>query len=358
MSFSKILYYPSFEPNSKWLRGILLLFDRVVRIIPKDIDYTPSQGISEILDLFPDALKDIHPTKYDIEMKDTELQRMEKMFKFVSEKKKLEREKIEAYIFKNSEISFKDHVFLHPEKVSEEVFDLLKKYGLMLFNGENPFESYGISIESLIVNEKASNLILSCLADRMSKRYGLNTITDQSLGFTFSSLNAFDIQSGTPNGMLASSIFKIMIPEEICFVDIDKYGEIREKYSELRPLFHKTILELSDLSRLEYINDSSELKERINEATKDFSEEFEEFQKSKFQRQVKRWIPISLGGLFSIFGAVAGSTLLVGCSTTASVAIQIIQEVALSKGREKDIFRLLSGLRKDILKTTDVSKFV
>ena len=43
----RVLYYPHFQPNPRWLLRILLLTDLVDRIVPEDADTEDSDGIKQ-----------------------------------------------------------------------------------------------------------------------------------------------------------------------------------------------------------------------------------------------------------------------------------------------------------------------
>lgn len=341
---SKILYYPNFEPDPKWLRGMLLFFDSIGRILPKDIDYTPSPQIAELLKVEPNCLEDIRPEKKFVEMDGSHLGRFENAFRMINPNPD-GKKKFEITFDKKGDMSCKGHVFLHSSKYSEEIKRMLIQYKLIL-DIEPPGKDKGFRI----VDDTASNLILSYLADRLANNYGLNTVTDKSMDYAMQLLNSLNIsRSAISNGILASSIITVYVPEELFFIKADSFQEIRNEFADLRPLFYKTISEISLLNRLEKIEDAETLKSKAEEISNDFLNEYDIFQKKVLKRQFKRFSPIIVGNLISLYAATIDQKEISIGSSIASLAIQGIQEISSTPSNPKSkLFKLMTGMENEI----------
>ena len=181
-----VLYYPSFEPSEIFLRRYLLFFDRISTIIPNEVHYIPE---SQIFQSYPDLFHGEPPNKEDVDLDDYNYQLLGKAFRRIR-KLILTRPPKRNIIVVNSEgtFQFSDTSLMHNRKISEKVFYLLKKYKLIYPKPINGKDFY-------LVDERACNIILSLIADRMGTRKTWNTITNMPLDFTVSSLNTFQYQS-------------------------------------------------------------------------------------------------------------------------------------------------------------------
>jgi len=62
----KALYYPSWDPPVKWLRSMLLFFDRVEVIRPTDVDPQYDQANEAVFNLIPHAFGEIKKSQYEM----------------------------------------------------------------------------------------------------------------------------------------------------------------------------------------------------------------------------------------------------------------------------------------------------
>jgi len=358
------LYYPNFEPPIDWLRSFLLFFDRIRTIVPKEMDFEPSKEISEISDIIPRAFETVSPKEKHIDLDYDNLVRLRKAFQIIKEKEpKTKHKKIEIQIDKEGRTQIMGYSFIHNTKISREVYSLLKEFGFMRSELKNSFVKCAFGIGSFsIVNESASDLIVSHIADRLARDYGWNTVTDRKIDFTVNALNAFEYRSlKDPRSTLICSIINCEIPQEIQNVKLDRYKEIRDAYSDIRESFHRVIIELSDLYRLETIEDGQVLHERITEITSEFHSEIEELKNSNLGRKVKRWAPIGIGGISSIIGEIFGGPVVGVSIASVSILTKVVQKfVDLKDPRSErdEIYRLIAKMQKDIIKASEVRKLI
>ncbi|HZE72958.1 MAG TPA: hypothetical protein VE135_25880 [Pyrinomonadaceae bacterium] len=357
----QVLYYPTFEPPELWLRGFLLFFDEVITVVPPDAGFRLSDNAARLLDLLPESFNTIAPSRSDIEIDQSNLDRLRKAFSQIARSvPKADRDSISFEIGHDGSVRIEGHIFLHYSKTSKEVYDLLKEFGLVKRELSGVPEVFGLTEGYSVVNEDASLLLLSHIADKIGDRNGIATITDQTFSFSVNALNALTTihPSGSPI-KLASSIINLQIPEEVLFADPKKFKELRDAYQDIRLPFQQMTLELSQLYRLDAINDPEVLQVRIDEIARYLDAELQKLKKSAFGRQVKRWSPIGIGSLATIAGAVIGDPAVAITSAVLSISVQIVQELigkVPAETSQDKVQRLLGKLQKDILNISEVKR--
>ena len=359
MSISRILYYPSIEPNPIWLRGPLLLFDKVYRIVPKDYDESPNEQLLTMMEAFPNSIDKVVPNNIDINMNHNELDRLETAFQIISDNKPQKTEQ-KIIIHRNGNMSIEGYDAIHVRKTTKRVRGLLDQYKLISPIPKR-IEKSGLSFDDdwLITVPQASDLIMSNLAGKIAKRRNLSMISDQEMDFTFLSLNQKginEIPSGmSANGKLASAMFDIVVPEETYTLDLKKYKKIREKYSDFRDVFNQT---LSDYE-LEKIDDVDYLNKTIEDIVNTFKVELEKIQKSTFGRQFKRWTPLSIGTLLSFASLATLQPEIAITVESASIGIQTIKEIYSFYSRpDKNMYNMIHKMKKDIIRADFVQRLI
>lgn len=204
-----VLYYPKFEPDQRWLRSVLLLVDNVVRIIPEDADHTDSDPTKQLSDAMPGCLQNIPPTKDDIAVDFINFNRLEKAFTQISTKfPRRPRKKYRFRLGIDGSVRAEGHVWLSNSKLEPRIRELLIKYNLADKGG--PFAQMAPFKNAVFANEEASGLIVSHIADRIARRTGLDTMTDEALPFVVRSLDALGVTDKSLDregeGALASTI--------------------------------------------------------------------------------------------------------------------------------------------------------
>ena len=177
------LYYPDMEPPRGWLRSFSLFFDTIRSVVPEDIGERLSPEIREFAAAIPDAYETVTPESVKHTRKDN-LNRIEKAFERISGRRKRTKKggrEFTIEIDDEGSLRFIDHVFLHDDKISPRIRKLLRKHELIL--DWDLTDLVGLQNYS-VVNERASNIILSDIANRLARRKGWSSVTDQDLEFS------------------------------------------------------------------------------------------------------------------------------------------------------------------------------
>lgn len=364
MPNSKILYYPHYQPTSKWLRSMLLLTDQIERIVPEGADPEDDDTIKELIQSIPGSLISRPPGQHDIDFDHLTLQRLRCAFRIIKEHvDTIQERQVKIVIGPAGSISIDGHTFLHRAKVAPQVRELLQDEGLLLPFLEDYAESIGAE-KYLPIPTEASNLVLSCIADRIARREGLDTATDEDLPFAISALDSLQVSVGAPAGAvesaLLSAVAAISIPEEVTNLSIEAYSELRESYVPIRNTFQSFTTEISAINRLDRIEDPKIFAERIALVAGQIEKECSTYKKSTFSRRFKSWAPFSVGSILSVGAAMAdaafGLTFAAG-SVTVGLAAKVFIEGKPSL-ETPVACRLLADLRSDILKKATVNALV
>lgn len=352
----EVLYYPNFEPSKKWIRSHLLFFDTVKSIIPEDDEIELSNDILELQDEVPNSFNPFTPRKKDIKINDLNIEMLRKAFAEIGRDNKNTISDKVTIDYSSNKISLPGRAFLHNGKVSSQVYFLLEDFGLIEKNSQEICDSFGAK-NFYVVDKRASDLIISLVADKIANSYGFNTITDQSLSFTVNCLNSFDYNAlGDSRSLLSYSLINCVIPQEIEKLSIEEYAIIHEEYKKIHEPFQEVVSNLDRLCRLENINEYSILEEKINEITLEFDSEIEELKKSGILAKIKRWKPIAIGGA-AIAGSVAGHPEVPLAIKTGSLIMQSYRLFNPSIKPQFDrtpVQRMIGNLQKDIIKTSQI----
>jgi hypothetical protein len=356
----EVLYYPNFEPSQRWIRSHLLFFDTVKSIIPEDDEIELSDDILELQDEIPNSFNPFTPRKKDIKINDLNIEILRKAFAEIRRDSQNTISDKVTIDYSSNKISIPRRAFLHNDKISSNVFDLLNQFDLIERNSQEVCDLVGAK-NFHVVDKRAFDLIISLVADNIANSYGFNTITDQSLSFTVNCLNSFDYNAlGDSRSLLSYSLINCVIPQEIEKLSIEDYAIIHDEYIKIHEPFQEVVSNLDRLCRLENVNEYSILEEKVNEITLQFDSEIEELKKSGILAKVKRWGSIVIGG-----AAVASSA---GGHPEISLSIKtgslIMQSHRLLKPSIKPQFdrtpiqRMIGNLQKDILKQSQIEALV
>lgn len=355
MNRYSVLYYPSFQPPEPWLRSILLLADGVTRIVPADVDPHDPPGLLALASAVPDCLSTVAPTVADVTPERTNLSRLDTAFDLIARRKpRNQKPSVTISISPGGGTSILGHVFLHETKVSDEIKRLLRHHRLLDDAVTRISDSLGAA-GFLVVDEKASNLIVSTVADKVARRTGLDSITDEPFFFDVNVANALglhrDAFPGAAEGALLGSMATVLVPREISAISVARYGELRDSYSELREAFKRVITELSAIHRLGRIQGLADVNIRVQAIAQEFVEEFKRYKNTRYARAFRSWAPLCVGGVLSAVSSLVSPPVAVAIAG-ASFAIQIVERhldaSAMSPPTDRT-FQLLSGLERDIL---------
>lgn len=352
----EVLYYPNFEPSKKWIRSHLLFFDTVKSIIPKDDEIELSENILELRDEIPNSFEPLAPRKKDTRIDDLNIERLRKAFLQIRNDEENSSSGKIAVDYSFDKMSFPGRAFLHDEKLSSQVYYLLEDFDLIEKNSQEICDSIGAK-NFYLVDKRASDLIISLVADNIAESYGFNTITDQSLSFTMNCLNSFDYNAlGDTRSLLSYSLINCVIPQDIEELSIEDYAVIHDEYKKIHEPFQEVVSNLDRLCRLENINEYSILEEKINEITLEFDSEIEELKNIGILSKIKRWGSIGIGGA-AVACSAAGHPELSLARRTGSL---IMQSHRLLKPSIKPQFdrtpvqRMIGNLQEDIIKSSQI----
>jgi hypothetical protein len=252
----------------------------------------------------------------------------------------------------------KDHVFMHGSKLSPLVRERLDVHGLMLPKGIAETHKKG---DWWLVNERASDLVLSCIADRLAARQGWTSITDSKGCHAFNDLDWKEASAGTRQAedQLARMVVTDLVPDVIDRLPIEKYVELRHRYEPIRALLAPFVNEVLVEKRLSRIGDAAELRREVDHCVKDLKKEIENFRKSAFGRTLRRWGPFSLGAFVTVASGVFGQAWALPLAG-ASVLFAAVDKAGLfeQKATKRGEFvRLVAAARKDIVSSVDLTRF-
>lgn len=366
----EVLYYPDFEPSELWLRRYLLVYDKVWSVIPKDAQHELSIATKEHADAIPNSFGTLSPMDRDKSLGKVSLDRLDKVFEQIQNGKTRAGKKNEIVLTMNTrnfdiEVSG-SYSFLHYDKFNRQVYELLKKHKLFSQDASKLYQSIGGSEEFLAVDPSAANIIMSNLADNIARRKGLNTITDQNIAFMVTSLNSLDgpLLHVDSRDWLISSVVKFEIPSDIQSVRLKEYKILRESYADMRYAFHDAVANLTNVYRLDRIDDLELLRDKVKNVLADLDKEVRSYKKTRLGKKILQWTPFSIGNLFALTGMVGGligNKLVSATGTGASIACRLIDRALSVKevdGRKEKLVRMLAGIQKDIIKNADVRKLI
>jgi hypothetical protein len=291
------------------------------------------------------------------------LNRVEKAFKKISTDRKRPKQHKHEIIFEidstDGSLRIKDHVFLHQDKISKPVRSMLQRYDLILPQGIA--DSLGPKNFS-VVNERASNIILSHIAYRLAYQKGWSSLTNQEIEFSVIALEDIRESADTTSAdALASAIISLEIPEEIQRIDLKKYKEFRDAYSDVRKPFQELVFKLNHVYRLEGITSTEDFRNRIKDACSDFDSEVQKFRETRFSRQFKHWMPVGIGSLATLFSAIfAGPAVAIPCAglTITLQAIEKKKSFEPLPTNNREVYQMIADMRRDIIKAAQVRSFL
>lgn len=305
----------------------------------------------------PDAFSTLPPQDEDVFLDDVNLSRLEKAFKEIAHSRPRSDSEEITITVEDGGIQIVGYVFLHHTKTSIQIRTLLEEFGLARPELEG---IAGTSADYLVVNEAASNVLLSHIADKIGSRWGLTTVTDHRIDFTVNALNALQPSSSADaSSKLISSVITMEVPEEILHVTPERYKEIRNSFEEIRLPFQHTMIELSQLYRLDSIVDGRLLQQKIAEITSEFDSEVQKVKKSEFGKKLKHWTPVGIGCLATVAGPAFHEPTIAISTAAVSVVLQIVRGLSsqthLSSERS-EVQRLIGRMQKKILKESQVRR--
>lgn len=301
-----LLYYPDFYPDPIWLRAVLLLTDNVKRIVPDDVALEDSDAL-KIISGEIGGLSEFRPKQNHIEPYGNAAAWLEKTLDILGNETRLDHsQKVKILISNRGSYEFPGKVFLFDKKLSDRVRSLLEKNRLIDHNAHKLAAALSDVKNSVIVPAAAANAILSMIADGIARDEGFIPITDQPLDFAMNSLSGLDIYPRAPHGasqgILAGAFASILVPKEIGEISSKDYIILRHRSEDLRNAFGKFVRQCHETCRLDLIENTTKLQQKILDCAQEVDEEFKKFQltSNKTLRFIKNWWPLTIGGILTL----------------------------------------------------------
>lgn len=351
MTDYRVLYYPNFVPDALWLRRVLLLTDGVYRIVPDDVSPEDSEDVLRLQDAIPSCPESLAPTTNDVSVAHGEEPRLTQFFEALASDRRKRSGDLTVEISSGGRVSIPGHVFVHDAKLSAFIVGELTRNGLLIEDLGRGFAGDRF----VVIQEDASELILSGVATRMARRLGIDTITDKQLPFALNALRTVPMSPTDAEGALLSAIARVSLPEAVADLKIEDYIDLRDAYSGIREGFKVLTSELAAVNRLAKLDDGVRLLERVEGVANDFQREFLEFQESKYARAFRSWTPFVVGAALAIPASLVSPEIGV-LMAAGGVGIQAIEKCSKThvQGPEK-VFNMLSDLRDDLIERSRVA---
>jgi len=347
----EVLYYPSFQPSEDWFKKYLLFYDHVRTIVPKNIDFTPTKGILEINDLIPGAFSTINPKTSEIQIEGMKLDLMRKAFGMIKKTSYKNQTSGTSFVInKNGSFQLEGYTSVADRKISDTIRQLLIENKLI------HEEASGEEVS--IINHRAADLILSCIADNIGKNKGWDTITDKKIEFMLLSANELRLtEIENPETTLSSLIIHSEVPANINELNVKQYTELRGEYIEIREAFREFIIQISKKEKLRDIEDTEHLQEIVKRLTLDFHSKVEKFKKSESGRAIKTWINWGISFL-PLVGKVFRDPIAINGTASSSILKPILYGCEKKFLSEPQIHRAFANLQRDIEVQADLIRFL
>ena len=254
------LYYPSMEfPNIDWLKGMLLFWDGIRRIVPNS--YTPNDKDDIRPFLEAGIIHSIDPGKDAADIANEFQRKLDSLYNNAAALDWIKRPE-----------DFEKHYRIHPDKVDARLRDLLS--------------SREISIATkdwLNVSEEFGRFYMFYLANAMAEKRGLAKITDRKEAWTASCYFDYD---GTLDSYadldadkhIVTLMLRNFIPDNIEEIPANSIISFREKHRDERRRFIEAVKNFS--TKLSNIDDMLIIEDAINEYKKDIESSIKDFRES------------------------------------------------------------------------------
>lgn len=341
------LYYPSWNPPVKWLRSMLLFFDKVNVIRPEEV-LNPGYHTDNVavFDLIPQAFGEIRKKHYGLTLNEPENELLKSTLDCIASERP--HRPYETRIDRDGRVDVTGCTLLHVSKIPNDLYRELESRSLIIKD-----VSFGEDSGFHLVDTDASNLILSFLANQYGSSQGLRTLTDKRLGYVgsvFNTTRQTRDQLAVMN--LAANILKVSIPDEIEKLNPQQYVDIRSRYEELREPFQHMLRTICDDYMLAEISSKGAYEEAVRTATRDFYLQTTRLHSTEWGRRIKKWGVISLGALSSFCTLGAGTTIKIGAGISASLHVYQGLSETTPVTEKRRVQQLIGGLRGEIIHPT------
>lgn len=253
------LYYPSMEfRNTAWLKGMLLFWDGIRRIVPES--YTPND-VDEVKPfLEAEIIKSIDPREDAAKIADEFRNKLEKQYTAAA-LSYMERPEDHERYYK-----------IHPDKVDSRLRDLLSAK-----------EISKATKDWLNVSEEFGRYYMLYLSNSVAESRGLAKITDSKEAWAASTYFDYEgeIDPDTPfeeNNQVITLMLRDFIPANIHTIPAKSILSFREKYRSERRRFLESIK--SYIAKISDISDPQVIEDAVNEYKKDVEDSIKDFRES------------------------------------------------------------------------------
>nr|WP_137116730.1 hypothetical protein [Azospirillum argentinense] len=347
MPKTEILYYPNMEPSKQKLRAYLLLFDRVLSIVPGDALSSISYETRRLMDDDNGSFVPLAPPPDVVAMDVGEL----RMFERAVEAYKLSRpardqRRLKLVIGPSGEVRIPGYSLVLDQKFGMEIRRVLEDHGLIVRGGTQIAGGFGARGFE-IVDEFAAMLIMARLADKLSDRNGLPTISDVPWAFSLNTAIGLGLDNRQiRRGYLANLILKMVIPSHLSELTDAEFERVRGEYKGVRVLFSRCVREWS----FNYLEDPRDIKvflDRARELSNDFSREVERLKSARNMNAIRRWLPLGLNCAsvlvkhFVPGGAIIGDAMKLSVDAGKEVGF-------LGAPHEDKLAKMMAGMQREI----------
>ncbi len=365
MNAPPLLYYPDFYPDPTWLRAVLLLNDKLYRIVPNDVQLDDPEALREIEGelggLGRIAPNEVHTNPYG-----DAADWLERTLEIIKRELNSNKDQRESCIeFSDGRISFPGNVFVYDKKLSDRVYGMLRRNDLIDREIQELEEHLHGSRKGVVLPAAAANAILSFIADSIARDQGLTPITDQALMYAMTTMAGLHlplkVPKGADEGLLSGAFASILLPREIGQINFSDYRILRDRSAELRRAFGNFVQQCAEACRLERIESTATLQKKIENCADDVSKEFKKFQTGtqKALRLIRDWWPLMIGGMLTLAKDLVPPewSLTFGA---AGQGVKFAQQAFMpSPNHDKEkMFSLAAALGRDVRLLPKVSQLV
>ncbi len=259
-SLNLALYYPSMEFRStEWLKGMLLFWDGIRRIVPDSYKPDDNTEISPFVD--EGIIKSIDPSSDAVGIADEFSDKLENLYSGAAALDWVKRPQ-----------DYEKHYRIHPEKVDARLRDVLSAR-----------EISSATKEWLNVSEEFGRFYMFYLANSMAEKRGLAKITDSKEAWTASYYFDYDgavdgdVDFDT-NKQIVTLMLRDFIPGNIKDIPTNSIISFREKYRDERRRFIESVKTF--VTKISDIDDPQIVRDTINEYKKDIVSSIKDFRGS------------------------------------------------------------------------------